>query len=380
MKINLIGPSYPFRGGISHYTTLLYKNLKQKHSTRFYSFKRQYPKVFFPGKTDMDISDSCLKDDDAQPILDSLNPVSWVTTAWRSIRSKPEITIFPWWVTYWALPFMVLISLIKLFSRSKILFICHNTVEHESNQLKNLISRIILSSGDFFVVHSSEEKENLAKLIGRRKIIKKIHHPTYSVFNTKTIPKEIAKKEIHLDGEKVLLFFGFVRKYKGLKYLLEAMNLVKGKMDVKLLIAGEFWGDRDVYQKMIKDLKIEEDVMIRDMYIPNEEIPHYFYASDLVVLPYVSATGSGLVQLAFGFTKPVIASRVGALSEVVEDNMTGFLVTPKNPEELARAIERFYEEDFEKSMLSNIKAQSHRFSWDNFILEMENIIKDCTSS
>ncbi|MCK4694330.1 MAG: glycosyl transferase family 1, partial [Candidatus Cloacimonetes bacterium] len=222
MKINLIGPSYPFRGGISHYTTILFKNLKKKHQTKFYSFKRQYPWFLFPGKTDKDLSNVSLKDVDTQPILDSLNPFTWIRVAIKAINDKPDLTIFPWWVIFWVPQFITIIFILKIFSSTKILFICHNVVEHEASFIKKIFSKMVLSKGDFFIVHSNEEKKRLIDLIGERNITETFH-PTYKEFNAEDIPKNKAKEKLGIKDKNIILFFGFVREYKGLKYLIEAM-------------------------------------------------------------------------------------------------------------------------------------------------------------
>jgi len=374
MKIDLIGPSYPFQGGISHYTTLLYKNIKKKHKTNFYSFKRQYPKFLFPGKKDKDYSNTTLKDVDVQPILDSMNPLSWLRTGHKIIINKPNMIIIPWWVIFWVPYFLTIIILLKLFSTTKILFICHNVIEHESGLFKKFLSKLVLSMGDFFIVHSLEEKRRLKILIGDKNI-KETHHPTYKIFNTGNVTKRKAKKEIEIADKKVILFFGFIREYKGLEYLLRAMPIVLKKMNVKLLIAGEFWDKKQKYIDLINQLNIKNFVKIIDKYIPNEEVPLYFYASDIVILPYISVTGSGLVQLAYGFNKPVVVSDIGALSQIVIDKKTGFLVEPKNHETIAYSIIDYYQNCDEDEMAKNIKNENYRFSWEFLVRKIESFIK-----
>ena len=194
MKICLIGPSYPFRGGIAHYTTLLYKNLKKKHDVVFYSFKRQYPSFLFPGKTDKDCSDFALKDDSITPLLDSLNPFTWLKVSLKIIKYNPAMIIIPWWVIFWTPHFLTILLLLKMFSHTKILFVCHNVAEHEANIIKVLLSKVVLSKGDYYIVHSTEEKKNLTDLIGN-KPIKETFHPTYEFFNIEEIPKKNSKRE-----------------------------------------------------------------------------------------------------------------------------------------------------------------------------------------
>jgi len=373
MKICLLGPTYPFRGGIAHYTTLLYKSLKKKHDIKFYSFKRQYPKFLFPGRTDKDCSKFILKDDNVKPILDSLNPLTWIKLAFKIMEDTPNLTIIPWWVIFWAPQFLTILFFIKIFSKTKILFICHNVAEHEANVIKILISKLVLSRGDYYIVHSAEEKKNLINLIGN-KPIKAAFHPTYEFFNTEKIPRNVAKARININDEKIILFFGFVREYKGLKYLLEAMPEILQNIDVRLLVVGEFWNDKDAYVKLIKNLEIEKNVTIIDHYIPNEETPFYFHASDIVVLPYTSVTGSGLVQMAYGFNKPVVVTNIGSLSEIVIDKKTGFLVAPKSSSEIADAVLQFYRGN-EKEFIENIKKGSYKFSWDVLIEKIEDFVK-----
>jgi glycosyltransferase involved in cell wall biosynthesis len=373
MKICLIGPSYPFRGGIAHYTTLLFKNLKKRHEVEFYSFKRQYPRFLFPGRTDKDYSNFILKDESARPIFDSLNPFSWLKVAFKIIKGNPDITIIPWWVIFWTPHFLTILFFLKMFSHTKILFVCHNVAEHEANIIKILLSKLVLSKGDYFIVHSTEEKINLIDLIGN-KPIKETFHPTYEFFNIEEIPRNVAKEKLGVFDERIILFFGFVREYKGLKYLLGAMPEIVKNINVRLLIAGEFWSDKDTYLQLIKKLEIGSKVTIIDKYIPNEETPFYFYASDIVVLPYTSVTGSGLVQMAYGFNKPVIVTNIGALSEIVIDKKTGFLVAPRSSSEIAEAVLEFYR-DSEGMMIENIKKENYRFSWDLIVEKIEDFIK-----
>ena len=371
MKIDLIGPSYPFRGGISHYTTLLFRHLKTKHETHFYSFKRQYPRCLYPGKTDKDASESPLKQAEAQPLLDSINPLSWLNVAAKIVKDKPEITIFPWWVVFWAPPYLTIIFLLKLFSKTKILFICHNFLEHEKSPMKFLISKWVLSRGDYFIVHSKEEKSRLIKATGKTDV-RVNFHPTYDIFNPGEKQGEEARAKLALTEKNIILFFGFVREYKGLRHLLRAMPLILEKIDARLVIAGEFWEDKEVYLKLIDELSIGDKVTIFDRYIPNEEIPNIFYASDIVVLPYTSVTGSGLVQLAFGFNRPVVVSRIGALSEVVRDKHTGYLVSPGNQGEIANAVIDFFRKCDKDRMTASIKSDRKKFSWDRLIKSIED--------
>jgi len=367
----IIGPSYPFRGGIPHYTTLLYKNLKKRHSVSFYAFKRQYPKWLFPGKTDRDPSSIAIKDDSIENMLDSINPLTWLKAFQKVKQDDPNVLIFPWWVSFWTPQFWSISTLIRKFTSAKVLFICHNIVQHESKLWDRLCTKLVLKNGDYFIVHSDEDLGNLKNILPEANV-KKTFHPTYEVFNFRmgeaclAHTKSEAQRQLGVSG-RVMLFFGFVRPYKGLKYLLDAMPIVLERFDVTLLVVGEFWHDKADYLKQIDRLGIKDKVMIVDRYVPNEEVSVYFCAADVLVLPYVTATQSGIVQIAYGFNKPVIVTRVGGLPDVVEHGKTGFLVEPENPQAIAKAVISFYEGEWNDRFVRNISEEREKFSWNRMI-------------
>ena len=361
MKIGIIGPSYPFKGGIAHYMTLLFKELADHHDVQFFSFKRQYPRWLYPGKTDKDESKSAIRDERIEQVLDSMNPLTWFAVFGRIKKHGPDLVIIPWWVAFWAPHFWFISKLIKNNKKTKILFICHNVVEHESNFFTKFLTRIVLKQGDYFIVHSQDDMDNLKNIIPSANVIKS-HHPTYEVFKTQEIEKSNAQKTLGLEGN-VILFFGFVRAYKGLIYLIESLPIVLKEIKVTLLIVGEFWKDKKTYIDKIEELGVAGNIKIIDKYIANDQISGYFSASDVVVLPYTSATGSGIVQTAFGCKRPVITTKVGSLSDVVRNGETGFLVSPEDAEALAAAVVRFYKEGKEQEFTANINKYKDEFSW-----------------
>jgi glycosyltransferase involved in cell wall biosynthesis len=365
MRICLIGPSYPFRGGLAHYTTLLYRHLRKRHQVSFYAFKRQYPRWLFPGKTDRDISAVPLQESAVQNILDSMNPLTWLHVCRKIMQKSPELVIIPWWTSFWTLHFWTITALIKRLSPAKILFICHNIVDHESNALSRICSRIALRNGDYFLVHSQSDEQRLRMLIPSAPITHAFH-PLYDFFKSKTLAPTEARAQLGLHGE-IILFFGFIRPYKGLEDLLRALPLILRHRRITLLIVGEFWEGKKAVGELIQALNIEEAVRVIDRYVPNEEVGLYFSAADLVVLPYVSGTGSGIVQIAYGLEKPVVATRVGSLPEVVEDGRTGYLVNPRDPKALADAVLRFFLEDKKNEFVENIQRMKARFSWEHLV-------------
>src|SRR6056297_3008020 len=339
----LIGPTYPFRGGISHYTTLLYEHLKNRHEVRFFSFKRQYPGWLFPGKSDIDPSQAHISVPGAERVIDSVNPATWLKTAREIIKYDPDAVVLPWWVSFWAPQFMVMAGLVKRYSRARIVFVCHNVVAHESTLLDKIATRMVLGLGDGFLVHSDADRRNLLQMLPEAKVCKRFH-PTYDVFQFAGFDRDECRRQLGVGGN-VLLFFGFVREYKGLKYLLAAMPEILQQVPVTLLVVGEFWKDKAGYLDVIRELGIGDNVTIVDEYIPNEAVGKYFAAADLVVQPYVSATGSGVVQVAYGFERPVVATDVGCLPEIVEHGRTGYVIPPASSKSIADAVVSFFEED-----------------------------------
>jgi glycosyltransferase involved in cell wall biosynthesis len=370
MRICLIGPTYPFRGGISHYTTLLFRHLKKQHNAYFFAFKRQYPKWLYPGKGDKDVSGKPIYENEVDFVLDSLNPITWISVFIKIRKINPELVIFPWWVSFWAPQFYTIITLVKRFTSAKILFICHNVVEHESKTIDKFLTGVVLKMGNFFIVHSDDDLNNLKEIVSNANI-KKSFHPTYKVFDTGTIDKNEAKKKLKIEGHTIL-FFGFVRPYKGLTYLLDAIPLVIEQMDINLLIVGEFWNGKDDYLKQIKHLNIQKWVKVINKYVPNEEVEIYFAASDVVVLPYISATGSGIVQTAFGCNRPVISTNVGSLPEVITHGKTGYIVPPRDSKAIAEAIISFYKKETEREFAINILREKKKFSWSRLIETIES--------
>ena len=303
-------------------------------------------------------------------MLDSLNPITWLKVFLRTKRVNPELVIFPWWVSFWAPQFWTISLLVKIFSKSKILFLCHNVVEHESKWIDKILTTLVLKKGDFFIVHSTEDQQNLLSMFPEAKVSRSFH-PTYEVFNLGDFDPDMIKRKYGIEGN-IILFFGFIREYKGLKYLIKALPEVLSNINVTLLVVGEFWKDKDEYVHLIEELKIEKNTILVDEYVPNEEVGLYFSAADLVVQPYVSATGSGIIQIAFGFNKPVIATEVGCLPEVVQDGKTGYLVPPESSHDLAKAIIMFFQDGNIKEFNNNIRQENYKFSWDRMVETIES--------
>lgn len=372
MRYVLIGPTYPYRGGISHYTTLLYQHLGAAHEVKLYSFKRQYPAFLFPGRTDKDPSRSPLRAD-CEYLLDPSNPLTWLETFRRIKGDRPDALILQWWVPYWALTFASIAFLVRRFTPTRVLFICHNIMPHEGSAIDRLSAKLALAHGHYFILQSQKDLMDLKRLLPDAKA-RKTALPVYDAFRSEVMEGTLAKKSLGLDGP-VMLFFGFVRKYKGLEYLIRAMPQVLQNVQVKLLIVGEFWEDKEPYLKTIEELGLQGNIEVIDRYVPNEEVGLYFSAADVVVLPYVDATQSAIVSLAYGFEKPVITTLVGGIPEVVKDGETGLIVPPQDSKALGEAIVRYFEEDLSARFTPNIRAQVQggAFSWGRLVRLIEEI-------
>ena len=373
-NIIIIGPIYPYKGGISHYTGLLYMALAKKYNVAIFSFKLQYPGFLYPGNEQKDASDSRFETDNTSYTINSINPLSWIATAIKIIKLKPGLLIIPWWNPYFSTCFLTITVLVKLFSKSKVLYICHNVLPHEKLPFQKILAKLTMSRGDSLIVHSIEDEQKLLDLLPKAKCKKHVH-PTYNIFKRDDMSFTKARELLNIDNNcKVLLFFGFIREYKGLIYLIKALpRIVKSYSNLKLIIVGEFFQDKDQYLNEIADLDLEKNIEIYDGYIPDQEVGKFFVASDIVVLPYTSATQSGIVQIAYGFYKPVLVTNVGGLPEVVEHKNTGYIVEPKNPEHISDALIDFFKEDRQDEFIANIKSQEERFSWDKMVETIEEL-------
>ncbi len=376
MKIAVIGPTYPFVGGISHYNTELCRNLSKKHKLILISYKRRYPSFLYPGRDQIDKkSNKKIKIDNVEYILDTINPITWIKAFLRIKEENPDLLIFHWVTPFMVPMFLTIFFFVKKLTKTKILGICHNVLPHERTALDLFLARLVFRNVDYFIIQSREDFAKLKEIVSRFKAIRYNPHPIYDVFIFQDLPKDEARRILDLPAKaKVILFFGYVRKYKGLMYLIRAIPKILEKMpNVQLLIVGEFWEDKEKYVKEIKRLGIGNNVSIIDKYVPNEEVGLYFSAADVVVLPYISATQSGVVQIAYAFNKPVITTNVGGLPDVVENNKTGIIVEAKNSQKLAEAIITYFEQNKEKKLKKIIQKTKWKFSWEYLEKKIESM-------
>jgi glycosyltransferase involved in cell wall biosynthesis len=375
LRIGLIGPTYPYRGGIAHYTTLLAEALRQEHETLLISFSQQYPAWLFPGRDDRDPSQRPLRTP-AEYLLNPLNPLSWGRTAHRLRQWQPDLVVMQWWHPFWAPAWSYIgRGIRRLPGRPPLVYLCHNILPHEeggrlSRAVLPHVIHFALRPASGFITHSQADKAILRQILGHRTITVS-PHPTYMALVEQAAADLPVTLPVSVPGDRpLLLFAGFVRHYKGLDILLDALAIMKNKRPFHLLVAGEFWDSSSSYQHQIERLGLQDHVTLLDAYLPNETLAACLLRANVVVLPYRSATQSGIIQLAFGQGCPVITTNVGGLAEVVADGRTGLIVPPEDPPALAAAIERYLAQNLEKVFAEKIREENGRFSWQHLITQI----------
>jgi D-inositol-3-phosphate glycosyltransferase len=371
MKILILGTAYPLRGGIAHYNALLYTYLKKKHDVTIISFKRQYPKMFFPGRTQEERGDAGFSVQ-SEPLIDSVNPFNWILVALKLRKRRPDVIIFKYWLPFFGPCMGTICALVKMGRKTKVITICDNVIPHERRPGDMVFTRYAFERTDGFIVQSDTVEKDLLSVVDRP-VYKKVPHPVYEIFGNKKSKPE-AKKILNLSEENILLFFGYVRSYKGLHVLIDAMKEVKKSLSVKLLVVGEFYDDEEQYRWHISDAQVRDVIDVISEYVANEKVCDYFSAADAVILPYLSATQSGIAQIAYNFDKPVIATKVGGLAEVVADGVSGLVVPPNDPHALADAIRRFYKENLERPLSAGAAKEKEKYSWDRMVEAIEQLI------
>ena len=371
MKITILSTAYPLRGGIAHFNGLLYNELIKENEVNIITFSRQYPSLFFPGKSQIEQGDTVEKIPSEQ-LIDSVNPFNWIKIGNKVKKEFPDLIIFKYWMPFFAPCFGTISRIVKKNKKTKILVICDNVIPHERKPADTPFTKYFFNSVDFFILLSEKVKKDLLTLYPEAKD-KVLPHPIYSNFGN-AVPKDEAKEKLKLKDKNLILFFGFIREYKGLDILLHAMKELVDKLDVKLIVAGEFYSNKEDILNLIDKMGIKNNIYLFNDFIPTSDVKYYFSASDCVILPYKSATQSGIVQIAMNFRKPVIASNVGGLGEVVHNNETGFIVDKENPSQLAEAIIKFYNDNKEGHFIKNIEQEVEKYSWEKFVKGIIDLI------
>ncbi|MBL7086002.1 MAG: glycosyltransferase [Candidatus Cloacimonetes bacterium] len=370
MKITIISTFPPYRGGIAHFNTLLYNYFKKNHDVSVINFSRQYPNILFPGKSQLD-NKTNIEEAFNNRLLDSINPLSWIKVFQKLKKDSPNLIIYKYWMPFFAPSIGTIAFLANRHTKIKSLCIIDNLLPHERRLGDMLLSKYIINNTNYFLVMSKKVEEELIKLKPDAKY-KLVKHPIYNNFG-KPLSKQVARKNLDITEEKVILYFGYIRKYKGIEYLIKAVPKILENVDVKTIIAGEFYESREPYIQEIKKTGKEDKIMLVDSFIPDDRVNAYFSAADLVVLPYTSATQSGIVQIAMNYNLPCLVTKVGGLPEVIKHGKNGFLVPPENSDAIAQAVIDFYKVVNRPRMVENVRDQKLKYGWnqiENSMLEL----------
>ncbi|MFN0014355.1 MAG: glycosyltransferase [Saprospiraceae bacterium] len=372
MKILFITPATPLRGGIALSSErLAHELLALRHEVVVYSFKLQYPKLLFPGKTQY-TKDPATPGLEIKSELNSINPLNWILVGWAIARERPDRIFVRFWLPFMGPCLGTVLRMARLFSRKKkprVTALVDNIVPHEKRPGDGPFARYFVRACDDFVVMSRSVGEEINQFLKPSQhsdqtpsgvgVVRYAPHPVYDTYGPPVL-KDKARKKLKLPPDApIVLFFGFIRAYKGLDLLLEALT---GAPSIHALIAGECYESWKPYQAIIKKNDLEWRVHLHTDFVPTELVPAYFAAADLVVQPYHSATQSGISQIAYNFDKPMVVTNVGGLPEIVTHGVSGYVVEPE-PGAIAAAIRDFFENDRAEAMKAGVRAEKARFSW-----------------
>ncbi len=368
-NIVIIGPAYPLRGGLSTYNQLLATKLKEQgHTVRIVTFSLQYPSILFPGKTQYS-TDPKPQDIDIEVSLNSVNPFNWFRLGGKLKKEKPDLVIFRYWMPFMGPCLGTLGRIIRKNNHTKVVAIADNIIPHEQRFFDAPFTKYFANSCDGFVTMSEAVLQDLRTFTADKPAVYN-PHPMYESFGPQ-LDKAIAREKLGLDKEgKYLLFFGFIRKYKGLDILLQAFADQRIQAaGIKLIIAGEYYDKPDDYQAIIAEHNLENTLVQANDFIPDSEVSTYFSAADMVVQTYKTATQSGVTQIAYYYHNPMLVTDVGGLAELVPHNKVGY-VTSTDTTEIADAILDFYANNRDSEFVENIKTERRRFTWDSMIAKL----------
>lgn len=365
-NIKIIGPAYPFRGGLASYNERLAQEFQnQGHRVEIETFTIQYPGILFPGKSQY-VEGKAPEHLKIKRTVNSINPLNWLRIGTRIRREKPDLLMVRYWLPFMAPALGTICRIVRKNKHTKVICLADNIVPHEKRPGDHLLTAYFMKSIDGMVAMSQSVLNDINRFNPRlpRALCP---HPLFDNFGER-IEQSKAKKLLHLELEtSYLLFFGFIRDYKGLDILLKAFADQRlTERPVKLIIAGEFYTKPDPYLKLLADLNLNERVILHTDFIPNEKVNQYFSAADLVVQPYKSATQSGVTQIGYHFEKAMLVTNVGGLSEIIPDQKIGYVVEP-NEEAIADAIFDFYQNKRQIVFEQNIKEEKKKFSWENMV-------------
>lgn len=373
MRVVIIGPAYPLRGGLATYNERLARAFRAVgDEVRLVTFSLQYPDFLFPGQTQFS-TEPGPPDLDIEVSLNSVNPLSWWAVGRRLRCERPDLVVFRFWLPFMGPALGTVARLVRGNGHTRVVAITDNVIPHEKRLGDGPLTRYFLSACDGFVTMSRSVLNDLQGLGFGRKPAQYRPHPLYDNFGPPK-PKAVALAALGLPANAAyLLFFGFIRAYKGLDILLEAWADPRvGAMPVKLVIAGEFYEDAAPYEVLIKKFQLESRIVRATDFIPNEQVANYFCAADLVVQPYKHATQSGVSQIAYHFGRPMLVTDVGGLAELIPDGVVGYVVPP-TPGALADALVDFYANNREETFAAGVRQERTKFSWEVMVMALKEV-------
>ncbi|MGZ8511094.1 MAG: glycosyltransferase [Chitinophagaceae bacterium] len=369
-KVVIIGPAHPLRGGLATFNQRLAKEfIDTGHDCSIYSFSLQYPNFLFPGKTQY--SDEPAPQGLAiHTVINSVNPLNWIKIGNRLKKENPDIIVVRYWLPFMGPALGTILRRVRKNKHTRIVCIADNIVPHEKRPGDKPFTSYFLKSCDAFITMSEKVMSDL-RLFEKDKPAQLVQHPLYDNFGP-IIPKSAARKHLGLsENEKIILFFGFIRKYKGLDLLLEAIHILQQPnfklqtSNLKLLVAGEFYEDEKQYLDLIENLGIKDQLILKTDFIPDSEVQYYLCAADAVIQPYRNATQSGVTPLAYHFEKPMVVTNVGGLPSLVPDEKAGLVVEP-HPASIANGILKFYQLG-ENYFIPHLRSEKQKYSWQNIV-------------
>lgn len=372
MRIIIIGPAHPFRGGIASFNERLARELIEKgHDVEIVSFTVQYPKLFFPGKTQYS--------DEPAPTnltihrwINSVNPLSWLVAGRKIRKKKPDMIISKFWIPLLGPALGSVLRFGSIRKKTKVISVLDNVIPHEKRPGDRIFTSYFLKAVDGFIYMSDAVAKDLSTF-DTQKPRKFCPHPLYDNFGTPVARKEAAKFLSISENQKYILFFGVIRDYKGLDLLLNAYAGSDSRSEVKLIIAGEFYNDKEKYLEIIQSKQLENDIHLFDSFIPDSQVKYFFSIANVVVQPYKSATQSGVTQIAYQFNCPMIVTQTGGLPEMVKHDYVGYVVQP-DEHEIRKAIDRYFGENKEEEFRSHVTTEKEKFSWSSFTDQLLNLI------
>ncbi|MCS3799128.1 glycosyltransferase [Niastella sp. OAS944] len=368
-NIVIIGPAHPLRGGLATFDQRLCKQFNDEgHTCCIYSFSLQYPSFLFPGTTQYS-SEPAPTDIEIYSVINSCWPLNWLQIGNALQRIRPDIIVVRYWLPFMGPALGTILRRAKKNRHTKVIAITDNVIPHEKRPGDVPFTKYFLKSCDAFITMSDKVMKDL-RLFEKDKPAKEVIHPLYDNFGP-AVPKEEARKKLGIDvNEKIILFFGFIRRYKGLDIAFDAMKLLQpspgSASTPKLLVAGEFYEDEKPFRDQIKRLGIEDRLILRTDFIPDSEVRYYLSAADVVVQPYRNATQSGVTPLAYHFEKPMIVTNVGNLPVMVPHEKVGLVCESENPASLAAAIGRYFELG-EQYFIPHLRSEKEKYSWNKLV-------------